>query len=305
MAPNLDPSSQQFLYLLNRIQTRMNTAQMQMSSGLRVNTAADAPDEISSLLQLHADIAQNQEIQTTLGRVKNEVDTGEQAVSSAVDLVQQASVLATQATGPLQTATTRATMAQQVQGIMEQMVSLSRTTVDGRYIFGGDLDQSPSYQIDLNAPTGVDRLQNATDTRQVLAPDGSTFPVSLSANQIFDVRDIMDQPASGNVFAALNGLRVALLANDTTGINTSISQLQAASTYINDQLALYGQTQNRVAASLSDAQNADVRLRAELSSKQDADVAAASLEMTQSQTQLQASLTSRAKMPNTSLFELL
>src|ERR1044071_8911803 len=103
MSPTLDPSSQHFLNLLDRIQARMSNAQKQISSGVRVNTPADAPDQISVLLQLHADIQLNSDLHTTLGRAKTEVDTGEQALSGAVDLMQQASVIASQATSPLQT----------------------------------------------------------------------------------------------------------------------------------------------------------------------------------------------------------
>jgi flagellin-like hook-associated protein FlgL len=103
---------------------------------------------------------------------------------------------------------------------MEQMVAASGTTVGGRYVFSGDQDGTPLYQLNLAAPTGVDRLQVATATGLVQGTGGARYSGSLSGNVIFDPRNPDDTPAAGNTFAALNGLRVALLANDTTGIAT-------------------------------------------------------------------------------------
>ncbi|HZY74594.1 MAG TPA: flagellin [Edaphobacter sp.] len=308
MLSNIDPSGQQFLNSLNRLQARLDTAQRQLASGNRLNVPSDAPDQISPVLQLHADIRMNQAIASNLKQVKTDVDTAEQTISSSVDLLQQASVLATQATGPLQTAATRATLAANVEGLLEQMISNSNTTVGGRYIFSGDSDQSQAYQLDLTSVTGAAALQNppAAATRKVAGPGGSSFLIGRTAGDIFDVRDpVTGAPASGNVFAALNGLRVALAANDDAGIRTSITDLASASKYLNDQLAFYGQTQDRIASALNATNNTDVQLQAELSGRQEADMASVITDLQQAETQMQAALQVRAQIPRSSLFDVL
>jgi flagellar hook-associated protein 3 FlgL len=305
MLPTLDSSAQQFLTSLERLQSRMDVAQRQLSSGKRVETASDAPDAVSALLQLHADIQRNQDIKDGLGRVKAEVTSGEQAVSTAVDQLERAIVIATQGTGTMQTATTRATMAEEISGILQRIVGLANTTVEDRYIFSGDLDQAPSYKLNLAAANGVDRLQVASATRQVQGSGGMTINPARSANDIFDHRDAADNPASDNVFAALNGLRTALLANDDQAIRDSVGSLETASKYLNGQLTFYGRAQNAVASALSDTTQVATNLTARLSELQDADSTAAILELTLGQTLLQAALTSRAKMPSTSLFDVL
>jgi flagellar hook-associated protein 3 FlgL len=305
MLPFIDASGQQFLNAVNNVQSRLDTAQRQLASGLKVSQPSDAPDEVSPILQLQADIQRNQGIQSGINDVKTSVDTGEQTLSSSVTLMDQAISLATQATGTDQTADTRASLAQQVQSLLEEMVANSQTTVAGQYIFSGDNSQTPAYQLDLSSATGVDRLQTVASTNQVQAPGGSTFSASLSANDIFDLSDASGNPVSGNVFASLNGLRMALLANDDTGIQSSISSIQAASQHLNDELAFYGRTQDRISSALDQTQNADVQLRSELSSRQDADATAAIVELTQAQVQLQAAYQARAKIPQQSLFQLM
>lgn len=305
MLSSINPSSQQFLDAMNNIQSRLNTAQQQISTGLKVNQASDAPDQLSPILQLHASIQANTDAQTRLGSAQAEVNAGAAALSSSVDLLQQASVLAAEGLGVSQTADTRATMAQSVEGLMQQMVANSQTSVEGRYVFSGDQDQSALYQLNLASPTGVDRLAVSPSTRLVQGADGSQFSVSRSANDIFDHRNADDTPASDNVFAALNGLYTALNNNDTAGIQASVSALQTASTYMNGQLAFYGQAQNRVSAGLTQAQSMNVALQADLSSRQDADATQAITELTQAQTQMQAALAAQARMPQQSLFSVL
>jgi flagellin-like hook-associated protein FlgL len=188
---------------------------------------------------------------------------------------------------------------------MQQMVTHSQTQVDGRYIFSGDNDGSPSYQYDASAPSGVDQLQASTATRQMEDTTGTTYPVGLSATQIFDARDSSGNPASGNVFAAMNAVRTALLANDTTALQTAATGVQTASTYMNQQATFYGTAQNRITASLATANQQSVSLQQDLSNRQDADSTSAILEMQQYTTDMQAALASEAKLPHTTLFDAL
>lgn len=305
MTPGINAEGQQFLNALNQIQTQLSTAELQISSGLKVNQPSDAPDEISPILQLHAQISQNTALQSGLTTAQSTVNAAEQALSSSVSLLQNASTIATEATGVSQTADTRATLAQSVGSLLQQMVSNSQTTVDGNYIFSGDQPQTQLYQLDPASPTGVDRLAIATNTDLVQGPGGEQIAASLTANTIFDNRNANDTPAANNVFAALAGLQTALQNNDTAGINTSISALQTASTYMNNQLAFYGNAQDQLASAVTTAQNNSTQLQSQLSNLEDADQASAITQLTQAQTQLQAALAAQARLPQTTLFDVL
>jgi flagellar hook-associated protein 3 FlgL len=237
--------------------------------------------------------------------VQGQVKTADSAVSSAITLLDQAQTLAAEGLGATETASTRATLSSQVDGILQQMVSISQTQMDGKYIFSGDADQGASYQYDANSPTGIDRLQISTANRQAVDANGNKFSVSITANRLFDARDSNDAPTTGNVFAALNNLRVALNNNDTAGIQASQSALTDASTYLNTQQGFYGTAENRLTAALTDAQNGNVSLQQDLSNRQDADATSDIVQMQQYLTNLQAAMASEAKMPQQSLFSLL
>lgn len=305
MISGLNPSGLSFVNNVNDLEQQLSQIQTELASGLKVNSAADAPDQVSPILQLHSNIAQNQTVQNNLTATQGVVNTADSSLSSAITLLDQAQTYAAEAQGANPSASTRATLSANVAALMQQMVSISQTQVDGRYIFSGDADQSPSYQYDANSPTGVDRLQVSTSTQQAEDANGSRFPIALTANQIFDARDSSDAPTTGNVFAALNSLRVALANNDTAGIQSSQIAVQQASTYLNQQQAFYGNAENRISSALTDAQNANVSLQQDLSNREDANSTQDIVQMQQYMTNLQAAIASEAKMPTQTLFDLL
>ena len=305
MISGLNPSRLSFVTNVDQLQEQLAKVQNELASGLKVNSAADAPDQVSPILTLHSNIAQNQQIQNNLTATQGVVNTADSNLSNAITLLDQAQTYATQALGINQSATTRATLSSNVTALLQQMVSISQTEMGGRYIFSGDADQSPSYQYNPNSPTGVDRLQVSASTQQAEDANGNRFPVALTANQIFDVRDSSDQPTAGNVFAALNSLRVALANNDTAGIQSSQTAVQQASAYLNEQQGFYGNAENRISGALTDAQTANVALQTDLSNREDADSTSDIVKMQQYITNLQAAIASEAKMPTQTLFDQL
>ena len=305
MTTNLDPESALFLADVNRIQQAISNASAQVSSGLKINVASDAPDQIDSLLQLRADEASNTQAQSNLTLAQTDAQSADSALGSSILLMDRAVTLATEGASATSTATTNADLAQEVQSLQEQMVSYSQTQVTGRYIFSGDLNSSPSYTLDLSAPNGVDQLSNAASTVQIQNPAGGSFPASLTAQQIFDDQNPDGTPATDNVFTALNTLRVALSNNDTAAIGASITNLQAASDHLNTSEAFYGTVEDRIQDASNFSSSYDTQLQTEISQTQDADVTAEATDLTQANTQLQAAYQAQAEMPKTSLFQFL
>ena len=184
--------------------------------------ASDAPGQTPELVLLGSSLAQVQAYQANLTRVQSEASTADQSLGTAISLVQSAQSLAAEGANTTTSAATRQTLAAQIEGIQQQLVSITGTTVEGRYIFGGDDDGSPPYQYDAGAATtGVDQLTPQASTRAIANPAGQTVYQSLSAQQIFDPKDNTGAPTSSNTFAALQSLVTALNANDTAGITSA------------------------------------------------------------------------------------
>jgi flagellar hook-associated protein 3 FlgL len=300
MVSSLNPQSQAFLNDINQISAEMTQAQTQLSTGLKVNVVSDNPDVISTLLQARANLNSAQQIGTNLGQVTTEVNTGEQALESATSLYDQVQTLSAEGTTSTQTASGRATIAQQLQSIEQQMVGLANTQVNNRYIFAGDTDQVQPYTFDTTQTDPVSAYQGSASTRTIQAADGTTFPVALTAQQIFDSTD-----PTTNVFTSINNMVTALNSNNTVAIQTANAALPNVSTYLNGQLASYGNFQDAVTAATTSASNTVTELQTQISGLQDADETQSILQLTQAQTEQQAALQSFQQIPRTTLFDFM
>jgi flagellar hook-associated protein 3 FlgL len=305
MISNLSPSSEAFLVNIDRVQQSIQQANMQMSSGKRVNVASDAPDDIATILQLRADATRNTQIQSNLALAKTDADAADSALAAAAKLMDRARTLGGQGANFTLDATGRQSIADEIQSIQDQMLSISRTTVQGRYIFSGDQDSAPAYEADPTSPTGVTRLNYSAATSRVEDPAGGSFAVTKSATEIFDVQNDDGTPAASNVFASLNNLRLALIANDSDQITVALGNVAVASDHLNTAEAFYGSVQTRIQDAVNYGTSYNVQLKTELSQKEDADVTSAAMTLTQGTAQLQAAFQMQAKMPRTSLFDFL
>ena len=305
MFPNINPSSNLFLANLQIIQDRMSTDEQQLTSGLRVNVASDAPDQISEILQTRAQIAGVQQTQQNLSTVSPLVNSGESAIQQALQLLDTATTLATGAAGTTTTAAQRLDSAPQVQGILEQLVSLSQTAVAGNYVFSGDQSTQPTYSVNLANGNGVNQLSQPGPPGQIDDANGVGFSTGLTAQQIFDDRNPNGSYAPDNVFAAVNGLLTALQTNNVPNVQQAITNIQSASAYLNNESSFYGGVQNTITAANTSASQTLVTLQQQLSSLQDADATSDALDLTAVQTNQQAAMSAEAELKPQSLFTYL
>src|SRR5580693_8430813 len=300
MISSLSASAQSFLVDLSQIQAADQQAQAELTTGLKINTVSDAPDQISTLLATRSSLAQTQQVETNLTQVNTEVNTAESTLESSVTLVERALTLGTEGASSISTPDSNQNLANELGTVLQQLVSNANTTVEGRYIFSGDADQTTPYSIDLTQTSPISAYQGTAATRMIQGADGSQFAVSLTAQDIFDSPD-----ATQNVFTSINNLRTALLNNDTAGANAALADVQSSDAYLNQQLAFYGTVQDRVSAASDYAQNYDTQLQTQISGIQDANEAEVITQMTQLQTQEQAALESRGQLPKNTLFDYL
>ena len=305
MISGLDPAKEQFLASLTDLQSRVSNAEQQLTTGLRVNQASDAPQALGDIFQTRADLGQQNQFIQNLTSVQAQTQAADSSIQSTIQLMQQAISLGTEGASSTTNASQDQQLAAQVQGIQAQIVTLSRTQMAGVYIFSGDQPGSPAYQVNTSSPTGVDRLITTQATQQIQDPTGVKFQAAMTAQDLFDKRDSSDNPTPQNVFAGLNGLTLALQSGDSNSVSTALGSLQTAYAYLNQQLGFYGAVENRITTSLDLANKFQLQDQTKLSSLQDADIPAETLALTQATTGLNAAMAAEAQRPRTTLFDFL
>lgn len=316
MLNSISPSAARFLADLERIQARADRAQRQISSGHKISSVSDDADCVQELLVARARLEQATQIKENLGRTKGEVDAGEQALAQAIEVLDRAATVGAQGANSITTPESRKILAVEVQGVLEHLVSISQTRVEGRYLFSGDSDQTAPYTLDLTRANGVSQYAGSAATREMLHPAGTHFTLGKTAQEIFD-----SSTPGKNVFAAVNDLRLALANGPTVppgdpayqnqqeaqraAIVAALQGMYSARDHLNGELAYCGVLQNRVDEALDFANKLLLREKTAVSNLKDADIAAAALELSQATLHQQAALAARAQLPRTSLFDYL
>ena len=301
MFNTISTANERFLADLSNLEGRLLTAQRQVSSGLRMQSVADDPDQVSALLEVKAQIAHYSQLKYNLGRVQTEVNAAESAINTAATLMDRVRQIAAQGASSTTTVDTRTQLAGQVKDIITEMFGLTQTQVEGRYVFSGDSDQTAPYlNVDLTQSNGIGAYQGSSATRQVEHPNGSIFSISYTAVQVFD-----SGGSSTSVFQSLTALYNDLQSSNIAGLATDADNIGTAASFLDGQQARYGEIQNQVSDAISAQQKLDTQLQTQLSNTQDADSVSAIMELQKESVAQQAALQAHAALPRTSLFSFI
>jgi len=312
MIAGISASTQSFLTALDQAEDRASSAEGEISSGLKLTSPSDAPDEIGPALALQAQLQQTLQIETNLGQFTSETDTAERAIGNAVQTLEQVNALGVQGATETETPAQRQALAGQVAGYLQDLVASANTQSGGRYLFSGDTDQVQPYTIDASG--NVSAYAGSASTRQAVGPDGTTFSIARSGQEVFEA-------PGGSAFGAVEDLEAALqngptvaegdpqydaqYSAQTTAITNALGEMSQASDQLNQQLAFYGTVQDRVADATTAAQTLEVNQRTQLSTYTDADIPTEAVDLTQANTQIDAAMSAFAKLPTTTLFNYL
>jgi flagellar hook-associated protein 3 FlgL len=286
-----------FVAGLDQLQNRITVTNQQITSGIDVNQPSDNPNAIEPILAAQAEIARITQVQTNLNQVKTVASTADSALATANTVINQLISIGAQGATVTTTQDTRTSLAQEVEQLEQQLVSLANTTVQGNYIFGGDNPGTAPYSFDgTNPPTA--NVAKPTNTGTVRDAEGNAIIPSLTAQQLFD-------SPSGSVLQATDALRQALLNNQPADVGTALDSLKTADTQLNLGAESYGAIEDWINNASTDASQRITSLQSQLSGLRDTDVVQAASQLTLDETAYQAAIQAQATLPTKNLFSYL
>jgi flagellar hook-associated protein 3 FlgL len=301
--PSAITGSAWFLNGVANLQSEESHTQRELSTGYQIQDASDSPAQTPELIGLGSTLATVQAYQTNLTSVQAEASSADQSLSSAISLIESATTDAAQGANTTSTAADQQNLATEVQSIQQQLVSIANTSVEGRYIFGGDQDQTAPYSA--ATATGSAVLTPNAATRTIVNPQGQTVYQALTAQQIFDPRDVNGNATASNAFAALTSLVTDLTAGTTANIPNDLTSLGSVSTWLNQQQAYYGTQEQGLTNEQNNAANQVTALQTQIGSIRDTNMAQAATDLTTESTDQTAAMSAEAEMPTKTLFDYL
>jgi flagellar hook-associated protein 3 FlgL len=274
---------------------RQDQALQQLASGQALNSLSDDPAAVASLVGLRTESSSNAQHLKNISSLTSTLQVADSALSSVVTSLTSAITLGVEgANGTLDTSNRQA-IAQQIQGIQQQLVGLANTSYNGNYLFSGTATTTQPYALDAASPSGVTYSGNSNINSVEISP-GQAMPVNLPGSQLFS-------NATTNVFQSLQDLYTALNTNGDIGSATS--EVQTALNYVSTQQTFYGNSVDR----LNNAQTFLTQEQTQLSVTENStlavDMATAVTDLSHTITTQQALLAAGGKISQLNLFSYL
>ncbi len=283
------------LAALNQTQLEAQQALREISSGRSVNEPSDNPTAAALLVENNDQATFNNGYLRSLNSVQGQFSTADSTLSSVVTALQRAISLGVEGANGTLSDSDRAAVATELQGIQSQLVSLANTSYQGRYVFAGTNTNTPPFVVDNTVASGV-RYAGNTGVNQVSIGSGYKLAVNLPGSQLFSA-------AGNDVFLAINTLIQALQTN--TGIDTAVSGVGAASSYLSAQRVFYGNALNQTQSQTTYLNTAKLQISQQENTLGGVDLAAAATNLAKSQTDTQATLAAISKFSQNNLFDYL
>ncbi len=296
MGLRVDPDV--YSVILNGLQTNTqqeDQALQQIASGQKLNSLSDNPAEAASLVTLRMQSDSDTQYLQNISSLTGSLNVADSALSSVVEALTTAQTLGVEGANGTVNAQNQQALAQQVQGIQNEIMGLANTSYNGEYLFSGTATTTQPYVADSSSPSGV--TYNGNDnTNSVEISQGEAMPINLPGSQLFS-------NATTGVFQSLQDLYNALTTNGN--ISGATTEVQNALNHVSTQQTFYGNSVDRLNNAQTFLTQEQTQLTQTESNALDVDMGTAVTDLTQTQTTQQALVEAGAQVSQVNLFDYL
>lgn len=172
---------------MQSLESALAQTQSQLSTGLKLQTAADDPAGMAQVNQLNAQISASQQYQANGSALTSNLTLEEQSLSDATNVMQSARDLAVQANNSSLTASQRQAIATQLKQLLQQLVGTANSTdANGNYLFAGEASATVPFaqsgnSVAYNGSASVSQVQISPNQRVSSGDSGSSVFINIRA----------------------------------------------------------------------------------------------------------------------------
>ncbi len=291
MRITLNMQTDQSLLTLNNQQEKITQLSQEISSGVKLSSASDDPYAWSQVMNVKQGMSEYNSILSGINFATGWDQATESSLNELSDLVSQAQQVAITASSANSTSQ-NAALVSQVNGILQQAVTLANSQYGDQYIFSGTNTTEAPYSIDSS--TGVVTPNPNSNSDPILvktstsnAASGGSTVINLTGDQVFNYTSGGN---SENVLNAIWSLGQAIQNGDSAAVSSSLTTLNDAYNHVNNELTVAGSMLSSLTSQQSAITTIQTNEQSTLSNLQDTDVATATTQLTTAQTAFQAAL---------------
>jgi flagellar hook-associated protein 3 FlgL len=273
----------------------LNKANTVVATGKRILKLSDDPVGLTQGLNIKSALSNIEQMGRNITLGKSWLAASESAMSQVQDVISEAKTLSVQMANSSIDASERRSAAETVQNLLEELVSLANTEVNGRYIFAGSETDTTSFNLESDNTVTYHGDNNAFTVK--IGKD-ATVEVGSDGEAVFGT---LGQP--DDVFRAFDELKTALENNDISGIQAAMSDLDSRFDHVASKISDIGSKMLRMEMKENIFQDLDLTNTERLSRIEDADITEAILDLQAKELAYQAALSSASKVLQMSLLD--
>ncbi len=276
-------------FQLGNITDELAKANEVVSTTKRINHLSDDPVGLNQVLNIKSYLSNIDQLNRNIGMGKSWMVSGESALTSVENLLADAKALCVQMASATVGSDQRSSAALNVQNILDEIVSLANTQINGRYIFAGtDTGNTP---FDSNGTYSGNNHSLTIKTGK-----DATVEVGNDGEAVF-------KSTGNDIFQTLTDLVAALQANDIGVIQAAITNLDNHSTHIQSKISDMGSKMLRMEMKQNILQDVKLANTERMSNLEDADIADAIMVLKAKEVAYQAALTASSRVLKVSLVD--
>jgi len=277
---------------LGNITEELNRANKVVATGKRITELSDDPVGLTQALNIKSSLSNIEQLGRNISMGRSWLTASESALTQVQNQISDARALCVQ----MATATTgsaeRASAAATVQNTLEEIVSLANTEVNGRYIFAGSKTDAAPFSRDNDTNVVTYNGDNKAFTMKI--GRDATVEVGSDGEAVF-----------GDIFTTLSDLKDALEADDVSGIQAAMSNLDTHFDRISTKISEIGSKMLRMETKEKVFQDLNITNTERLSKIEDADITEAIMDLKAKELAYKAALASSARVMQLSLVDYL
>ena len=242
---------------------RLNAVQNRISTGKDIENPSDDPVKFTRAVSYKNDIINNREYIDNITNGVAWMQTSYGIMDEMYELVVDARDRALQGADDISSSTQRSAIGDEIDAILESVISLANTSSQNKYIFAGT-------ETVGNKPFSTDEDGNVTY-------NGNSEAITRRVYENYDVTINVagDEIADTGIFENLLILRDALNENDVDNITQSITNLGDTSGKLLSSIAQISSIKNQADMTQARLEMANINLSSYISQTEDTDMAEA------------------------------
>ncbi|MBI5416519.1 flagellar hook-associated protein FlgL [Candidatus Poribacteria bacterium] len=269
----------------------LSKIQDMLSTGKRINKPSDDPNAIVNIIKQNTNLNDNQQYVNNINLAKANLNQTETVLNTSEEILVRLKELALSGANATMNSNDRAVLAEEVNGLREDLLKLANTNFDGRYIFSGQKTKTEAF--DSN---GV--FQGDTETIYKQIGKNNYLEISLPGEAVFNSNGY-------DTFGAITDLVTALENDNVNSIDDIVGELNGARENISNARTKIGVWTRRAEMNNAELENAQLDINKIISSLEDVDMASAIMDFKAQQYIYEASLATSGNILMKSLINYL